>query len=170
MPPLVAEPRWAEMSKRLRAELEGHGQRTVLKTRSRVEALEPTPPVQPSLRSDETRPSAPRPAPRPRPVVTPGRGGPAVTVLKVHVRRPHARFGWVAHLVGAVAAVLLVALCLHSLWIQPETSVVSIALARPQDVAIMDIETMDPDYNVIVYAGDASDVAAVWVVPSQGEG
>jgi hypothetical protein len=55
------------------------------------------------------------------------------------------------------------------LLLQPSTAAHAIepgALARADDVTIMDIQTMDPHYNVVLYAGDAADVAAVWVVPA----
>jgi len=174
-PPAVSEARWVEMAKRLKAELEG--QHATLKTRSRVEALEPTPQAQPSLQAEETRPrppraaEPPRPAPRSRPTAAPATTAPAVLrVLKVRPRRHRARFGWVAHIAGAVAAAVIIAISLHSVWMEPDASVGLIALARPQDVAILNIETLDPDYNVIIDTGDASEAAVVWVVPSQGEG
>ncbi len=176
-PPAVSDARWVEMAKRLKAELEG--QHATLKTRSRVEALEPTPQAQPSLQAEETSPrppraaEMPRPAPRSRPAVAQATTAPApamLRILKVRPRRPHARFGWVAHIVGAVAAAVIIAISLHSVWMEPDTSAGLIALARPQDVAIINIETLDPDYNVIIDTGDASEAVVVWVVPSRDEG
>jgi anti-sigma factor RsiW len=176
-PPPVPAERWSEMGKRLRAELEGKGERAVLRTRSRVEALDPTPPAQPSLKADETRAQTPRLAQLPRPASRPRSttvitSVPAVTVMSVRARRPHSRFGWVAHIAGALAASLLIAISTANMWVAPAgppatTPAAQIALARPDEVDIIGIETTDPDYSVIVNAGDA-DAAAVWVVPSQG--
>jgi hypothetical protein len=56
-----------------------------------------------------------------------------------------------------------------SMWFTPDMRlgpIGPIALARPQDVVIMDVEMTDPHYSVIVAAGDANDVAGVYVVPS----
>jgi len=175
-PPAVPPEQWAEMGKHLRAELEGKGERAVLRTRTRIEALEPTPIAQPSLRAEEARAQVPRiaelPRPAPRPRTTISASAPAVTVLNVRARRPHARFGWVAHVAGALAASLLIAISTVNMWVPPENPAAApmigpIAFARPDEVDIIGVETTDPDYSVIVNAGDA-DAAAVWVVPSQG--
>ncbi|MBM4017361.1 MAG: zf-HC2 domain-containing protein [Planctomycetes bacterium] len=180
-PPPVPEHRWEQVGKRLRAELEGRGERTVLKTRPRIETLEPTPVSTPSLRPEEMAtpfargPEPPRSLPRaPSTTVRP----PSVTVLRVHAARGREAFGWVAHVVGAVAASIIIALGILSVTPPPAgpaappamATVGPIALAGPQDVSILEVEMTDPGYNLVVAAGDANEVAAVLVVPSRGDG
>ena len=171
-PPAVPDERWADIGKRLRTELEGTGDRLVLKTRCRIETLSA-----PTLPTEEPRPPA-RPPEPPSPTSQP-RAVPPVTAIPLQPRaaRPaarlrlgKARFAWAAHAIGAVAAALAIAIGLVPLLLQgPSTATQTIepgALARANDVTIMDIQTMDPHYNVVLYAGDAADVAAVWVVPA----
>ena len=169
-PPPVAEPRWAEMGRRLRAELEGKGPRAVLKTRSRTETLEPTPLSQTAIQADELEAAdegdeaeTPKPAPAPRAAKKPG-----LTVLRVRPRRRQTRYGWVAHVVGALAACIIIAIGTSPLWMEPDLG--PIALAGPQEVHIMDVTMTDPNYNLVVDSGDACDVAVVWVVPNAPQG
>jgi len=168
-PPPVAASEWAAIGRRLRAELEGKGEPRVLKTRSRSEALEPTPVSTPALRPDEVRsefrrdPDLKRPPSRPWAAAPPAAA--PLTILRPKPTRRHARNAWVAHAFGAAAAVFVVFLGLASPWLTPDDETIEpIVLAKPQDVIIMDIQTMDPDYNVVLYAGDAADVAALWVI------
>jgi len=177
-PPPVAASEWAEIGRRLRAELEGKGEPRVLKTRSRSEALEPTPVSTPALRPDEVRSARAAPADRSefrrdpdlkRPPSRPWAAAPPaaapLAILRPKPTRRHARNAWVAHAFGAAAAVFVVFLSLASPWLTPDDETIApIVLAKPQDVIIMDIQTMDPDYNVVLYAGDAADVAAIWVI------
>ena len=181
-PPAVPDERWADIGKRLRTELEGTGDRLVLKTRCRIETLSA-----PTLPTEEPRPPARPPEPPSCPKPACRQAGPepfrAGTLLRPRAARPparlrlgearlrlgKARFSWAAHAIGAVAAALAIAIGLAPLLLQPSTATQAIepgALARADDVTIMDIQTMDPHYNVVLYAGDAADVAAVWVVPA----
>jgi anti-sigma factor RsiW len=174
-PPAVPDLRWHEIGKRLRAELAGTGEPIVLKTRARTESLDPTPPPQAAVGREE-RPAAARPArnvpapsPRvraPRPTSTP----PAVTVMQVHAPKGrHAPFAWVAHVVGATAAALVILFGLAAVWQDQALPLGPQTLARQDDVSIMEMQMTDPDYSVVVFAGDATDGAAVWVVPSEDQ-
>jgi hypothetical protein len=113
---------------------------------------------------------------------------PAVTVLKVRSQRRHGRLAWVAHVVGAAAATIIIAIGMVPGYLPPDSAappsapvatvarlapmapVGPIVLAGPEDVSIMDVEMTVPGYNLIVSGGDADDVAAVLVVPSKGNG
>lgn len=190
-PPPVADAQWDRIGKRLRAELAGTGERAKLRTRARIESLEPTPISTPSLRDDEMAapfqrvPEPPRQAPRvPSTTARP----PSVTVLKVRPPRRRGRFAWVAHVVGAAAATILIAVGMVPTSLHPVPAALPgapaatvaraapvmpagpIALAGPGDVSIMAVEMTVAGYNLIVAAGDADDVAAVLVVPSKGRG
>jgi len=191
-PPPVPDYRWDEIGKRLRAELEGTGKPAVLKTRPRIESLEPTPVSTPSLRAEELAtpfarvPEAPpstgpygRAAPRASSTACPPFGGtarpPSVAVLRVRPRRYRDRLGWAAHAVGAVAATLIIALGMASMQMgpglpAPAAAIGPIALAGPKDVDIMNVEMTDPGYELVVSAGDANDVVTVYVVPARGSG
>lgn len=183
-PPPVPDYRWAEISKRLRAELEGKGEPAVLKTRPRIESLEPTPVSTPTLRTEELAtpfarvPEPPRAAPR-----APGTTArpPSVTVLRVHPQRHRDRLGWAAHAVGAVAATLIIALGMASMQMgpgrpapiapaSPAAALGPIALAGPKDVDILNVEMTDPGYELVVSTGDANDVVTVYVVPAGDNG
>ncbi|MCX5654930.1 MAG: zf-HC2 domain-containing protein [Planctomycetota bacterium] len=193
-PPPVPETQWDLIGKRLRAELQGKGEPLKLKTRPRVEALDPTPASAPSLRADEMAapfqrvPEPPRQAPRtPSTTARPA----AVTVLKVRPERHRGRLAWVAHVVGAVAATIIIVVGMVPSWTPsrpaptpsapaatagavasaaPIAPTAPIALAGPGDVSIMAVEMTVPGYNLIVAVGDADDVAAVLVVRSEGNG
>ncbi|HUU11775.1 MAG TPA: zf-HC2 domain-containing protein [Phycisphaerae bacterium] len=173
-PPAVDDARWNEIGKRLRAELEGQGEPIQLKTRSRIEGLDPTPEAQAPLAPDEpsapARPAREVPAPTARPRAMPAaRQAPAMTVIRVRPRRGRAPFRWVAHLVGAVAAALIIGLGLATLWTRTPPLDAG-ALARQDDVAIMGLEMLDPDHNLVLLGGDAGDVAAIWVEPDKSSG
>lgn len=170
-PPPVDDLRWNEVGRRLRAELAGTGEPLVLKTRARTDALDPTPASLEPVGRSETRAAArpAREAPSPR-TSKPAAAPPSLTVLKVRPRTArHAPFGWVAHVVGALAAGLVLAIGLAALWQTTAPPLGLSTLARQDDVAIMEVQMTDPDYSVVVYAGDASDPAVVWVVPSREE-
>jgi len=149
-PPPVPDDRWDEIGKHLRAELEGTGKPAVLKTRPRIESLEPTPVSTPSLRAEELAtpfarvPEAPpstggrtgpRAAPRAPSTACPPFGGtarpPSVTVLRVRPRRYRDRFGWAAHAVGAVAATVIIALGMASMQMGPGLPAPAGQYARP---------------------------------------
>ena len=187
-PPPVAEGRWDQLGKRLRAEFEGKGTPAKLKTRTRIASLEPTPMSVPSLRAEEMAAPFQRGPEPPRPMVrvpsTTARP-PAVRVMKVRPVRRRDGFAWVAHVVGAVAATIIIAIAMVPAYLSPVpaappsapvTTVATvaptgpIALAGPEDVSILDVEMTVPGYNLIVSGGDADDVAAVLVVPSKGNG
>jgi len=174
-PPAVPDQRWNEMGKRLRAELDGTGEPIVLKTRARTETLDPTPQPQMAVGRDEkpaaARSARPAPAPSPRPrAPRPAGAPPSLTVMQVRARRGrHAPFGWVAHVVGALAAALVILFGLAAVWQDRALPLGPSTLARQDDVAIMEMQMTDPDYSVVVFAGDATDGAAVWVVPSEAQ-
>jgi anti-sigma factor RsiW len=172
-PPPVPDPRWNEISRRLRAELAGTGEPIVLKTRARTEALDPTPPPQEPVGREETRATArpAREAPSPRPRTSKSNAAaPSLAVFKVRPRKArHAPFGWVAHVVGALAACLVIALGMAALWQATAPPLEPNTLARQDDIAILEVQMTDPDYSMVVYAGDASDPTTVWVVPSPEE-
>jgi hypothetical protein len=125
------------------------------------------------------------------PVPAAGRPGPTVSVLRVTTRRPRARFGWVAHLVGMAAAGLILFFGVISPMREEQPAKVEpppplpvvvpapvpvgpIVLAQwrevNSDVQILDVEMMDDDYSVVVQAADTPDAACVWVVPSGSSG
>jgi hypothetical protein len=180
-PPAVPSDAWADMGRRLRAELENKASPTVLKTRPRTDALEPTPESTPALRLVELEEPVRRAAVRPE-LRKAAAAAPLVTVVRIRPKRSSQRFMWVAHLVGAAAACLVLFFGLAASWtktpqqagpaqvVAPLKFTGTIALARPSDVTIMDIQTLDPNYNVVVDAGDTADTASVWVVPSREEG
>jgi len=173
-PPPVPDQRWTEIGRRLRAELAGTGEPLVLKTRARTEALDPTPPPQKAVGREEVRsgarPAREAPAPSPRPRAARPAAAPPLTVLKVRPRKAHhAPFGWVAHVVGALAAGVLIAIGLASLWPATAPPLGLQTLACQDDVTIMEVQMTDPDYSMAVYAGDASDPATIWVVPNREE-
>lgn len=77
------------------------------------------------------------------------------------------RFGWMAHLAGAAVAAAVVLASLTALWNRMPPPLEAGTLARQSDVAIMGVKMLDAGYNLILMGGDASDVAAVWVVPDE---
>lgn len=172
-PPEVPEPRWTEIGKRLRDELAGKGQPMVLRTRTRIESLEPTPLVTASLRPDETAPAVARDLPRPEErhkTIAYDMVPSSLRIFKVRPRRVRAPLGWVAHVVGALAAVLLIGLSLVGMAARLAPPLDANTLARQDDVDIMAVEMTAPGYNVALFSGEASDVAAVWVVPAETSG
>lgn len=168
--PPVADSDWSSIGKALKAELEGKGEPIQTKTRPRIEGLEPTPEVLPPIVPEEPPPPAPRareaPAPRPAGAAVAART-PAVTLLKVRPRKASQPFRWVAHVAGAAAASLVMALGLAALWTQAAPPLAPNTLARQGDVAIMELET---NYSVILCTGDTDDVVALWVEPDESKG
>lgn len=192
-PPAVPAERWNALGKVLRAELEGEGEPLVLKTRPRIDTLDPTPLELPAERPAGAgprewaeaaaaalpgmRPSAAPPPKMPEPSPVPRvfqRRPPAISVLRVVPRRSRRPGGgWLAHAAGALAAAAVLALGYFGA-LQKEPSpglpIDLAALARQSDVEVHEIQTMDRRYDVVYWAGPASDVAAVWVVPVEDEG
>jgi anti-sigma factor RsiW len=166
-PPPVPEERWEAMGKRLRAELQGTGLRAVLKTRPRIEALEPERTEPPAGAEDPTPlPAAWLAAPgaaaaRPGAAARPRAGAAGLA----WARRP--RFGWMAHVAGAVAAGFLLLVGLLVYRGPDEARPEPRALALQKDVEIMEVQMVDPGYTVVLMVGDATDVAAIWVVPTE---
>jgi len=174
--PSVEEGEWSGIGKALKAELEGKGEPIALKTRPRIEGLDPTPePVPPVATEEETPPAAPPPASEvPAPAARPPGAGAAPrapTVIPFRARPARARqpFRWVAHVAGAAAAALVIALGLATLWTQAAPPLTPNTLARQDDVTIMELET-DGDYSVILYTGDTDEVVAIWVEPDESNG
>jgi len=176
MPP-VEEKDWSGIGKALKAELEGKGEPVALKTRPRIEGLDPTPEVLPPVAAEEETPPAAARAPAseaPAPAArAPGAGAAprAPTVIPFRARPVRSRqpFRWVAHVAGAAAALLVIALGLAALWTQAAPPLAPNTLARQGDVAIMELET-DADYSVILYSGDTDEVVAIWVEPEGSSG
>ncbi len=197
-PPPVEDNRWAAMGKVLKAELEGEGEPVVLKTRPHVESLDPTPPEEPAEPTPASAPTlevlepgsaelesllkrkkrateeeveeTPTPEPKPAPRVA-QRRPPAISVLTVTPRRRRARqpLAWVAHAFGALAAMLIVALGVLTIFFPPEPKPLQAeSLARQRDVQIHGIE-MNADYDLVLYAAGPDDVASVWVTPAEPE-
>jgi anti-sigma factor RsiW len=120
-PPPVSERGWATLGRRLRNELEGTGLKAVLKTQARVESLEETP-AEDAEDEDETtvtaaglpdsvRPPIVRTGQRPTALPLPGTAASAA-----RAKRRQVRHKWVAHVVGALAASVIVVLGLALLW------------------------------------------------------
>jgi anti-sigma factor RsiW len=173
-PPAVSERQWTAVGKRLRSELEGSGLKAVLKTQARVESLEETP-AEEKRDEDETpittaglpasvRLPAPRTGQRPTSLPLPGTAAAAA-----RVKRRRIRHKWVAHLVGIVAAGVVLAMGLTLLWDSDEPASPTQALALQKDVQILDVQMLDPDYTVVLNVGDADDVAAIWVIPDDAK-
>jgi len=196
--PSVSDEEWDAVGKRLRAELAGEGEPTDLKTRPRVEGLEPaTPeaelepaaPTEPSAAAAvaeakpetvaEPSPEKPAPparaarevpAPSPRPERAAAR--PAAPTRIVHRRRPRAGpspLRWVAHLVGLAAAASVILLALAPLWLDRAPPLEPGTLARQSDVEILELEC-DPTCGVVLQTGDVDGVMAIWIEPEEPDG
>ncbi len=172
--PPVQDSDWNNIGKALKAELEGKGEPVQLKTRPRIEGLDPTPETQRPIVSAEPPPpvpivrEVPAPAARPRGAAAAART-PAMTLITVRPRKGRQPFRWMAHVAGAAAAALVVAMGLATLWTRAAPPLAPNTLARQDDVAIMELET-DADYSVILYTGDTNDVVAIWVEPDESSG
>jgi hypothetical protein len=168
-PPPVTDAAWNDMSRILKAELAGKADPAELKTRARVEGLDPTPAAQAALRADEARAAARRdatPTPRPR-LMTHIANRPTLAILVPRPSKRRAPFGWVAHALGAVAAGLVIAIGLFTATSGPAAPVLDPStLARQSDVVIMEVQVMAPDYSIALYTGDADDAATIWIVPN----
>ncbi len=169
-PPAVSERRWATLGKRLRNELEDTGLKAVLKTQARVESLEETR-TEDNEDEDETtvtaaglpdsvRPSTVRTGQRPTALPLPGTAAAAV-----RAKRRQVRHKWVAHLVGALAASVILVLGLALLWDTGTPTSPTQAMALQKDVQILDVQMLDPDYTVVLNIGDPDDVAGIWLIP-----
>ena len=172
--PMVEEKDWSAIGKVLKAELEGKGEPVELKTRPRIDGLDPTPePVAPVASEEAPRPVPivrQVPTPTARPPAAPAAGRPpAVVPIKVRPRTARQPLRWMAHVAGAAAACLVMTLGLATLWTQAAPPLAPNTLARQGDVAIMELET-DADYSVLLYAGDADDVVGIWVEPDGSNG
>jgi anti-sigma factor RsiW len=170
-PPAVGERQWTAIGKRLRSELEGTGLKAVLKTRARVESLGETPveekeddeqtPVTAAGLPASLRPPTPRTGQRPTALPLPG-----TTAAAAHAKRRRVRHKWVAHLVGALAASVILIMGLALLWETGTPPLPTQAMALQKDVKILDVQMLDPDYTVVLNVGDADDVAGIWVIPA----
>jgi hypothetical protein len=191
VPPPVPADRWNALGEVLRAELEGQGEPLVLRTRPHIDTLDPTPlelpaerpvgagarelaeaaAVAPMRASAAPPPRMPEPPPVPRVFQ---RRPPAISVLRVaprRARRPSG--GWLAHAAGALAAAAVLALAYLGALHQETQRGLPIdlaAIARQSDVQVHEIQTADRRYDVVYWAGPATDIAAVWVVPVEDEG
>ncbi len=186
--PTVSEQQWADIGKRLRAELEGKAEPIDLSTRPRADTLEPEPrtepPAEPETESEPAaevppEPKEPTPPPRPaREVPAPGPGHqraaprqPAPTLI-VHEGRPRrgpSLARWLAHAVGAAAAAAVILLSLVAMWRDRAPPLEPGTLARQGDVDIIEMEC-DPTCSVILQTGDVGGVMAIWVEPEESNG
>lgn len=108
-------------------------------------------------------PTAATTQPRPAILALPARAGAA------RYQRRTPRFAWMAHVAGAIAAGVILALGLTVFWTPDGAKPEPRALALQEDVEIMEVQMVDPDYTVVLVVGDATDVAAIWVVPTDEE-
>jgi len=158
-PPPVPAERWSAMSRRLADELAGR-KHADLVTQHRLDSLddlEDESPAEPR----ETREPAARPRP-PRPAAS---RGPVLKVLGPRVKARRPRFAWVAHAVGAIAAAVLLAVGIATVLRTTDFGLAPDSLATQADVELHEVAVMDPNYNVIVYAGGKKDLAFMWVEP-----
>ena len=173
-PPAVGERQWTAIGKRLRSELEGAGLKAVLKTRTRVESLQETPveereddeetPVTTADLPASVRPPTPRTGHRPTTLPLPG-----TAAATGRAKRRRVRHKWVAHLVGALAAGVILVMGLTLLWDADPSASSTQAMALQKDVQILDVQMLDPDYTVVLNVGDADDVAGIWVIPDDAK-
>jgi hypothetical protein len=168
LPPPVSDDAWADISRRLKAELTGRADPADLKTRSRVESLDPTPANQAALRPDEARRREATPTPRPR-LTTRVSSAPTLAILVPNPANRRAPLQWVAHVVGALAAGLVIAIGLAAMVTDKAPVLEPGALARQSDVVIMEVQMIDKNYSVALYSGDTDDVATVWMIHNEAE-
>jgi len=175
-PPPVTDEQWDAIGQRLRAELEGSQAPADLKTQPRVDDLEPTPEAAAAVAVEEPPPPPPRPA---REVPQPGsrierqvirRPAPTRIVDRARPRHRAAPLRWVAHVAGAAAAAAVVMLGLAALWLNRAPPLEPSALARQDDVDIMGLQMLDEHHNLVLFAGEPGDVAAIWVEPQEPNG
>jgi hypothetical protein len=150
------------MSRRLAAELAGRDHADLV-TQPRLDSLDDLE-DEPAAEAATTRA-----APRPRPTRPADHRAPVVAVLGPRTRPRRPRFSWVAHAVGAIAAAVLIAVGIATVLRTADFGLAPDALATQADVAIHEVEMMDPNYNVIVYAGGKRDAAFIWVEPIETE-
>ena len=158
-PPPVPAERWGAMSRHLAGELAGR-EHTDLVTQHRLDSLDDLEDESPS-EARKTREPAARPRP-PRPAAS---RGPVLKILGPRAKGRRPRFAWVAHAVGAIAAAVLLAVGITTVLRTTDFGLAPDALATQADVEIHEVEVMDPNYNVIVYAGGKKDLAFMWVEP-----
>jgi anti-sigma factor RsiW len=166
-PPAVSEDAWNDIARRLKTEMTGKSDPAVLKTRARVEGLDPTPASQLALRADELKASGRDVAPRLR-MTTSISAGPTLAVLVARPRKGRPGYGWVAHAIGALAACLVIGLGLAAMWRDSGPPLEPGSLARQSDVVIMEVQLMDQSYGVALNTGDSDDVVTMWLVPKEG--
>jgi anti-sigma factor RsiW len=158
-PPSVPAERWSAMWRRLADELAGR-EHADLVTQHRLDSLDDL---------EDEFPAEPRetrvPAARPRPLRLAASRGPVLKVLGPRAKARRPRFAWVAHAVGAIAAAVLIAVGIATVLRTADFGLAPDALATQADIEIHEVEVMDPNYNVIVYAGGKNDIAFIWVQP-----
>lgn len=158
-PPSVPAARWSAMSRRLADELAGR-EHADLVTQHRLDSLDDL---------EDESPAEPRetrvPAARPSPLHLAASRGPVLKVLGPRAKARRPRLAWVAHAVGAIAAAVLLAVGIATVLRTTDFGLTPDALATQADIEIHEVEVMDPNYNVIVYAGGKNDIAFIWVQP-----
>ena len=158
-PPSVPAERWSAMSRRLADELAGR-EHADLVTQHRLDSLDDL---------EDKSPAEPRetgePAARPSPLHLAASRGPVLNVLGPRAKARRPRLAWVAHAVGAIAAAVLLAVGIATVLRTTDFGLTPDALATQADIEIHEVEVMDPNYNVIVYAGGKNDIAFIWVQP-----
>ena len=162
-PPSVPAERWSAMSRRLADELAGRAHADLV-TQPRLDSLDDL---------EDEAPAEPRetrvPAARPSPLQAAASRAPTLMVLGPRAKAHRPRFAWVAHAVGAIAAAILIAVGIATVLRTMDFGLAPDALATQADVEIHEVEVMDPNYNVIVYAGGKRDAAFIWVEPMKSE-
>ena len=163
-PPPVPAERWSAMSRRLADELAGR-EHADLVTQHRLDSLDDLEDESPA------EPDEPRvPAARPRPLRLAASRGPGLQILGPRAKARRPRLAWVAHAVGAIAAVVFLAVGISTVLRTTDFGPAPDALATQGDVTIQEIQMLDPGYNLILFAGGPKDIAAVWVEPIETEG
>jgi anti-sigma factor RsiW len=169
-PPPVPAERWGAMSRHLAGELAGR-EHADLVTQHRLDSLDDLEDESPSEGRKTREPGTEAPGQARSAmahalagnVTARSRGRLEKLTLRGAARRP--RFAWVAHAVGAIAAAVLIAVGITTVLRTTDFGLAPDALATQADVTIHDVEMLDPDYSVIVYAGGKKDLAFMWVEP-----
>jgi len=173
-PPPVPAERWSAMSRRLADELAGR-EHAELVTQHRLDSLDDLKDEFPAEPPETRVPGTEAPG-QARSAMAHALAGnvtaPAGRLEKISLRgAPHRpRRAWVAHAVGAIAAAVLIAISIATVFRTTDFGLASDALATQADVTIHEIQMLDPDYNVILFAGRPEDIAAVWVEPVENQG
>jgi len=109
------------------------------------------------------------PAPGPGSAGQAGRRPATVMSLQRPRQGAHDRMGWTAHLVGLAAAAAIILLSLAAILLDRAPPLTAEALARPDDVDIIEMEA-DPSCNVVLHTADMEGAMAIWLEPEDPNG